>query len=119
MKNQKNKILITGTSGYIGSSAFKFLSKKYNVYGLDKKKPIINSQKIFKINLLNKEKTKKLLNKINPSCVVHLAGESLVDPKKKKEKYNLNNIVATQNLIYCMKKNKVKNIIFSSTAAVY
>lgn len=119
MKNQKKKILITGTSGYIGSSAFKFLSRKYNVYGLDKKNPIINSKKIFKINLLNKEKTKKLLYKINPSFVVHLAGESLVDPKKKKEKYTLNNIVATQNLLYCMKKNKIKKIIFSSTAAIY
>jgi UDP-glucose 4-epimerase len=119
MKNQKKKILVTGTSGYIGSSAFKFLSKKYNVYGLDKKKPIINSKKIFVINLLNKKKVKNFLYKIKPSCIIHLAGESLVDPKKKKTKYTLNNIFATQNLISCMKKNYIKKIIFSSTAAVY
>ena len=36
--NKMKKILITGSSGYIGSALFLYLKKKYKVVGLDKKK---------------------------------------------------------------------------------
>ena len=109
------KILITGASGYIGSCLYFYLKKNYKVLATDKKK---NS--FFKIklcNLLNKKSIDKILKTFKPNTVIHLAGQSLVDEKINKEKYYLNNIVAT-NLIY-MKKNNIHNIIFSSTASVY
>ena len=79
MKNIK--ILITGSAGYIGSCLSAYLNKRFTVYNLDKKKT--NQKKFFKINLKNKEKLNLLLKKIKPQIIIHLAGESLVDPKKK------------------------------------
>ena len=41
------KILITGSSGYIGSCCYEYFKKKFDTYGLDKDKPKINYQKKF------------------------------------------------------------------------
>ena len=60
-----------------------------------------------------------LLKKIKPHLIIHLAGESLVDPKKKNYLYIENNIKCTNNLLECMRLNNLNKIIFSSTAAVY
>jgi len=52
--------------------------------------------------------------------IIHLAafkaaGESMILP----EKYSVNNINGTINIINCASKAGIKNIVFSSTAAVY
>jgi len=52
----RDKILITGSSGYIGSVLAAKIKK--NIYGIDKKNPKFNSLKI-------KNKKKCLLIKIN------------------------------------------------------
>ena len=111
------KILITGSSGYIGKSLFLYLKKNFTIKGLDKKKS--NEFKTEKINLLNKKKLNKFIKLFKPDVVIHLAAQSLVDETINKKKYYQNNIVATKNLLYCLGKNKITNIIFSSTAAVY
>ena len=111
------KILITGSSGYIGSALFLYLKKKYKVFGLDKKN--YKYFKTSKINLLNIIKLDKFIKTIKPNIVVHLAAQSLVDEKINKKKYYENNVIATKNLINCLKKNNINNIIFASTAAVY
>lgn len=113
----KKKILITGSSGYIGSCLSSNLSKNYEVFNLDKK--LEKKKNFVKINLLDKKKLLFALSYIKPTVIVHLAGESLVDEKKKNSAYYKNNVIATRNLIDCMKKNNIQNIIFSSTAAVY
>ena len=111
------KILITGSSGYIGSSLYLYLKNTFKVKGLDKKK--CRYFNITKINLLNKNKLDNLLKSFKPDLVIHLAAQSLVDETINKKKYYLNNIIATKNLLYCLKKNHINNLIFSSTAAVY
>ena len=120
MKN--NRILITGISGYIGSCLAKFFKKK-NFYGLDKSTPSswakIKKKNFFKCNLLNIKKLEKIIEKIKPDLIIHLAAKSTVSEKIKFHNYYLNNVVATKNLIYMMKKLKIKKIIYSSTAAVY
>ena len=57
-------------------------------------------------------------NKID--AVMHFAGyikvpESVVEPNK----YYMNNTYTVMCLLESMRKNNVKNIVFSSTAAVY
>jgi UDP-glucose 4-epimerase len=111
------KILITGSSGYIGSSLFLYLRNTFNLKGLDKKR--CENFNTAKINLLNKKKLDQLLKSFKPDLVIHLAAQSLVDETINKKKYYSNNIVATKNLLYCLKKNNIDNLIFSSTAAVY
>ena len=111
------KILITGTSGYIGSALCLYLKKNFVIKGLDKNPS--NNLKSAKINLLDFKKLNKFIKSFNPDTVIHLAAQSLVDETINKKKYFLNNVLATKNLLLSLKKNKIQNIIFSSTAAVY
>jgi len=115
--NQKQNILITGVSGYIGSCLSLYLKKKYEITNLDKK-----NSKYISINicdLLNFKKLNDILKKKKPKLIIHLAAQSLVDETINKEKYYQNNVMATKNLIMAMKNNNLTNLIFSSTAAVY
>lgn len=116
------KILITGSSGYIGSCLNNYLKDKKNVYLIDKADPKKFDKKNFffiKCDLNNTEKLEKVLKKIKPEIVIHLAAKSTVNEKIDKNKYIDNNIKATKSLIKVMLKLKINKIIFSSTAAVY
>ena len=113
----KTKILITGVSGYFGSCLYFYLKKKFKIIGIDKKKTKILPTR--DCNLLNLKKLNSLLKKEKPDLIIHLAAQSLVDETINKKKYFLNNVIATKNLLSSMKKNNIKNIIFSSTAALY
>ena len=113
----KTKILITGANGYIGNCLFNYLKKKYNVFGIDIKNNLNN--KIFKFNILNINKFNNFLSSIKPQIIIHLAAQSLVDETINKKKYIKNNVFATKILLSLMKKNKINNIIFSSTASIY
>ena len=113
----KTKILITGANGYIGNCLFNYLKKKYNVFGIDIKNNLNN--KIFKCNILNINKFNNFLSSIKPQIIIHLAAQSLVDETINKKKYIKNNVFATKILLSLMKKNKINNIIFSSTASIY
>ena len=113
----KTKVLITGANGYIGNCLFYFLKNKFNLVGIDKETNLNN--KIYKCNILNLKKFNKILLKTKPDIIIHLAAQSLVDETINKKKYYKNNILATKHLLKLMKKNNVKKIIFSSTAAVY
>ena len=116
------KILITGSSGYIGSCLSNYLKDQKNIYLIDKVNPKKFDKKNFffiKCDLNNTEKLEKVLRKIKPEIIIHLAAKSTVNEKIDKNKYIDNNIKATKNLIKVMLKLKINKIIFSSTAAVY
>ena len=115
------RILITGSNGYIGSVLGNYLiSKKFNIIGIDKKNnnKFINFKQL-KCDLNNTYRLIKILEKYKPEKVIHLAGESTIDNIFNKKNYIVNNIKATKNLLDVCKKQKIKDIIFSSTAAVY
>jgi UDP-glucose 4-epimerase len=114
------KILITGSAGYIGGCLFRYLEQKYDVYGIDKVYPkLIEQKKFFKCNLLNFDKADKIINYIKPNVIIHLAGQSTIDFIREKKEYQRNNVEVTKNILKIMQKNLIKNLIFSSTAAVY
>tara|TARA_Y100001958_G_scaffold76132_1_gene51316 strand:+ start:1059 stop:2048 length:990 start_codon:yes stop_codon:yes gene_type:complete len=120
---EKTKILITGGTGYIGSCLYALLQKKFDIKILDKndkkKWQKISKKNFYKCNILNYKRTDQIIKKIKPTVIIHLASLSTVNEKFKLKNYFLNNVAATENILKIMKKNNIKNIIYSSTASVY
>ncbi|MFW5895653.1 MAG: UDP-glucose 4-epimerase GalE [archaeon] len=119
------KILITGGAGYIGSHVNKELHlKSYKTIVLDNLSTghyKFTKWGRFAIgNINNKDLLNTLFKTYNIDTVIHLAAsayveESINDPSK----YYNNNVGNTISLLDSMVENNVKNIIFSSSCAVY
>lgn len=126
------KILITGAAGYIGSITTQCLLKKgLKIVAVDNFSSgyrecldILQEEfgksnlEIYNLDLI--EDLSQAFHKKNVDLVIHFAAscdvsESIKNPKK----YYKNNVLATESLIKHMKKYNVRNIIFSSTCAVY
>ncbi|WP_445487885.1 UDP-glucose 4-epimerase GalE [Niallia sp. 03133] len=118
-------ILVVGGAGYIGSHLVKELVEKEEVLILDNLTTghveAIDSRAVFvEGDLGNEEDLDPIFSKYPIKAVMHFAafslvGESVQDPYK----YYENNVANTLTLLKVMLKHKVKNFIFSSTAATY
>ncbi|MCX7779114.1 MAG: UDP-glucose 4-epimerase GalE [Patescibacteria group bacterium] len=119
------RIFITGGAGYIGSHIVKeLLKEKHQLFIYDNlskgHRQAILGGFFIKGDLKDKNKLDQILKKYQPKVTIHLAGfievgESMLKP----EKYFQNNVLNGLNLLEAMIKNKIKFIIFSSSAAVY
>ncbi len=121
-----DNILITGGAGYIGSHIVEQLLKmRKKVFIVDDlstgyKKLINKKSKFIFCDIRNLKKLDKLFKKNRISSVIHLAAKlSVGESQKKPKKYYSNNVLGTKNIVKCCKENDVKNLIFSSTCAVY
>ena len=119
-------ILITGGAGYIGSHIAEILLKKNKkIFLIDNlstghRKLINKKAKFFKLDIHNKKKVKKIIEKYKIDSIIHLAAHLIIgEGQKKPKKYFKNNVLGTQKLLEACKKTTVKNFIFSSTAAIY
>ncbi len=119
-------ILITGGAGYIGSHIVEILvGKKKNIYILDNlstgHRKLIDKRANFIFgDIKNKNLTKKILKKHNIDSVIHLAAVlSVGESEKNPSKYKKINVDGTKKLLSSLKGSNVKNLIFSSTCAVY
>lgn len=124
MKNKK--ILITGGAGFIGFNLYLKLCNTNIIYILDLKEKI--SQKRFKKNcrfiygdISNKNIFNGLIKKkIKFDYIYHLAAEtSTFTSELNPIKCFKTNVSGTLNLFDYCKKTKPKNIIFSSSMAIY
>ena len=124
-------ILVTGGAGYIGSHCVMALLEQNNnvvifdnlstghietVETLKKYGPV----EFQKGDLTNFDDINSVFKNYGIDKVVHFAafsqvGESVVNPQK----YYINNVCGTINLLRAMLENNVKKIVFSSTAATY
>lgn len=128
-----SKILITGGGGYIGSVAtYMFLQKDYEIVVIDNfttgyEKPLHDLQTKFGADKLRyykadlRENLDHILNNEKDiKAVIHYAASCLVDESMKNpEKYFSNNVCGSQNLLSTIIRHNIKNIVFSSTCAVY
>ena len=124
-------ILITGGAGYIGSHcAIHFLENGKETVIFDNLEnghiETINAIKdignmhFVKGDLRNSEDIKSVFKQYDIDAVIHFAGYIQVEESvKNPSKYYRNNIIGTLNLLDAMIENNVKNIVFSSTCAVY
>ena len=119
-------ILVMGGAGYIGSHTVKHLLKNgYQcvvadnlVYG--HREAVPENAVFMQADLMDKESLKKVFDSFDIEAVIHFAafayvGESVVHPQK----YYMNNVVGTLNLLEAMKEAGVMKIVFSSTCATY
>ncbi len=118
-------ILITGGAGYIGAHANKALSNKgYETLVIDNfvygHKEFLKWGAFEYCDLADIDRLRLLFKKYPVSAVMHFAaftyvGESVIDPQK----YYLNNVKNSMNLLQVMLENNVRFFIFSSSCAVY
>jgi UDP-glucose 4-epimerase len=119
------KILVIGGAGYIGSHVTRaLLDAKHEVTVFDNLSSgrldnLFEDASFVKGDIRN-YKTLSGSMKSGFDALIHLAafkaaGESMIKP----EKYSINNIGGTINIINAATKNEIKHIVFSSSAAVY
>ena len=110
------KIVVTGGSGFIGSNLIEFLlNKNYFIINIDKssysanpynvKKFIKNKNySFFKLDINNKKKVLKILNKYKPIGIFNLAAETHVDRSIDNPKNFLkSNILGVYNLLEALR----------------
>ncbi len=119
-------VLITGALGQDGIILSKiFLKKSYKVLGIIKKKNknLVKGVKYIVNNLKSKKKIFKILNKSNPSIIIHLAAINNSYYFREKENYKNNyllNLVCTKNLIQsAVKMKKLKKFIFAGSSLMF
>lgn len=120
------RILVTGSAGFMGSHLVDALiAKKHQVFGIDDlsggRKENINPKSVFfKQDLRQKENTAKIIEKIRPQILFHLAadateGRSQFTPLECTER---NYLAYLNTLIPCIRQG-VKRVVLTSSMSVY
>jgi UDP-glucose 4-epimerase len=124
--NTSHTILVTGGAGYIGSHAVLELTEKgFNVVVVDNlstgnRNLVDKNIPFYEIDIDESDKIKNIIHKHHIDSIMHFAGSVIVSESVENPlKYYLNNTVKSQKLIDVAVQTKIKNFIFSSTAAVY
>ncbi|MED4987782.1 UDP-glucose 4-epimerase GalE, partial [Geobacillus stearothermophilus] len=119
-------ILVCGGAGYIGSHAvYRLLEKGERVVVVDNlqtgHREAVHRDAVFcQGDIRDHDFLRKVFRQHDIEAVIHFAANSLVGESMEEPlKYYDNNVYGTQVLLEVMKEFGVKQIVFSSTAAVY
>ncbi len=130
------KILVTGSSGFIGYHlANKLIDQNHEVYGIDNmnnyyeeslkknRLKILNQNNNFnfhEIDLYQGMEVKNFFRKIKPDLVINLAAQAGVRYSKENPLSYINsNIYGFTNLLESMIENDSKHLIYASSSSVY
>jgi UDP-glucose 4-epimerase len=119
------RILVAGGAGYIGSHMVRRLdSEGYSVVVLDNlvtgHPESIKGIKLIVGDIGDSELVTQLLRDFQIDAVMHFAADALVgESVGNPAKYYQNNVVASLSLLESMRRANVKQIVFSSSCAVY
>ncbi len=113
------RILITGINGFVGTYLKRFLeNKSYDVFGIDRH---TEKKSIFKVDITQREKVFRVIKKIKPIKIFHLASQSSV--QKSIRFPNLTervNVIGTKNLFdACINAKIEPKILIVSSSEVY
>lgn len=119
-------LLVLGGAGYIGSHFVKSaVAQNHRVFVVDNlltgHRMAVSEQAVFyKGDIRDASFLDFVFSENKIDAVVHFAASSLVGESMKQPlKYFDNNVYGTMSVLQMMQKHKVKNIVFSSSAAVY
>jgi len=130
----EQKILITGTAGFIGSHVTEhFLNNGYFVYGIDnfdsfysrsiKERNLSSIISHPQFNFVEGDLTDaRVLAKLPQgiTSVIHLAAKAGVRPSiQNPSVYIQHNIIGTWNILEWMKDRKISKMVFASSSSVY
>lgn len=119
------KILVIGGAGYIGSCTCKALFRAgHDVTVYDNlstgHRDLVKWGTLFEGDILDGARLRECLNSVRPDGIIHFAAFSLVgESVKEPGKYFRNNVGGTLSILEAMRDCGVRNIVVSSTAAVY
>ena len=120
------RVLVTGGAGYIGSVITEQLAEAgHQVTVLDNmskghRDAIVPGADFVRGDLLDINFLTDVFSSRKLDAVIHMAASSLVGESMHKPRdYYRNNVQASMNLLNSMCDSGVRNIVFSSTAAVY
>jgi UDP-glucose 4-epimerase len=120
-----NAILVTGGAGYIGSHVVRQLGEAgERIIVLDNlstgfRSAVLHGELIVG-DTGDTELVRKIIRDHAVDTVLHFAAHTIVPESVENPlKYYRNNTCASRNLIQCALEGGVKNVVFSSTAAVY
>lgn len=121
------KYLLIGGAGYIGSNVANLLLKNkqnelliYDDLSTGKKTPLLNKVKFIKGSQCSYKQLSEAVKKFKPDVIMHFAAKIIVSESVYQPlEYYENNVGGMINILRVMKENKIKNLIFSSTAATY
>ncbi len=122
------KVLVIGGAGYIGSHVVKELLEQggevtvYDNLSSGLRENLFSAARFIHGDIHDCQALAEAMKSVDGGfgAIVHLAaskaaGESMLNP----EKYSRNNIAGTLNILNAASEAEIKNIVFSSSAAVY
>lgn len=119
-------ILVCGGAGYIGShTVHQLINQNKDVIIIDNLQTghmdaVNKKAKFYKGDIRDSSFLDKVFSENNIESIIHFAANSLVGESMTKPLlYFNNNVYGMQVLLESMVKHNIKNIVFSSTAAVY
>ena len=119
------KILVTGGAGFIGSHVIeKLMQEDCQITVLDNlhtglKENVPAGIEFIEMDICDKE-VMSVFQASQFDCVIHLAGQTMVDVSVKDPLMDANiNLLGTVNILEACRKTGVQRVIFSTTAATY
>ena len=119
-------VLVTGGAGYIGSVVVEELLHDghdvtvYDNLSKGHRLAVAPGAELVQADLQDQERLQTVLRQRHVEAVIHMAARSLVgESMEQPAAYYQNNVLAGLSLLDAMREEKVKRLVFSSTAAVY
>ena len=136
MNKNLNKVVVTGSAGFIGySTSIKLLEQGYNVIGIDNHNnyydPNLKEARLkrllkfsnyihYRVDLVDKKNLEDIFKSNTPQKVVNLAAQAGVRYSIKNPiEYIKSNILGFANILENCREYRIDHLVYASTSSVY